>query len=306
MNIYGKSAANVEQLSVRKERGFDRFELQLLDEMITNDGIIDAEKAYDLPAVAQFNVYAVHAPLVETGDVVLEHMLHGHGAKLLEQCFYIAEYMANARMRDILLVVHTRYSLYDYKETGLWNDLLVQVGLLLNKYPHVHMGIENVVPFGTQMGGMRFCNNCKFDNVEIAKRMCLLLDTDRIGTVLDTCHAMMTQKYVKALYDAIADGDRYPMEKLDLDEYFKQNAEYCKLIHCSNMKGNGMRVPEHGAPFLGSEPEDVALLTQIMKSYARYGYQCPITLEVGELNLMSPINYSKTWMTMVSVCEKLS
>ena len=39
MNIYGKSAANVEQLSVRKDCGFDRFELQLLDEMITNDGI---------------------------------------------------------------------------------------------------------------------------------------------------------------------------------------------------------------------------------------------------------------------------
>ena len=117
MNIYGKSAANVEQLSIRKDRGFEKFELQLLSEMITENEILNAEDVYDLAAVSQFNVYAVHAPLIPEGDVNLEHMLRGSGAKLLEQCFYIAEYMAKARMRDIILVLHTRFSLKDYEST---------------------------------------------------------------------------------------------------------------------------------------------------------------------------------------------
>ena len=305
MNIYGKSAANVEQLSVRKERGFDRFELQLLSEMITENETLNAEDVYDLPAVSQYNVYAVHTPLIPEGDVNLEHMLRGAGAKLLEQCFYIAEYMGKVRMRDIILVAHTRFNLKEFQQLGLWNDLVVTVGLLLNKYPHVHMAIENVTLLtDIQSHDIRFSNNVKFDNVEIAKKLRLLLDTDRVGTVLDTCHAMMSKKYIEICYKAVND-ERYPMENLSLDEYFKQNAEVCKLIHCSNLKGNGIRVPEHGAPFLCKNPEDVALLTQIMKSYIKYGYNCPITLEVGEIHVMNPINYSKTWMTLMSVCDKL-
>lgn len=304
MNIYGKSAANVEQLQIRNNRGFEKYELQLLSEMITDDGILNAEDAYDLPAIAQFNVYAVHSPLIPTGDVNLEHMLRGPKAKLLEQCFYISEYLAKARMRDITLIVHTRYSLWDFENTGLWNDCVVVLGLLLNKYPHVHLAIENVIPFSNKTKEIRFSNNCKFDNIELAEKLRLLLDTDRVGTVLDTCHAMMTKKYVEVLYKAIND-DRYPMENLSLDEYFRRNAETCKLIHCSNMIGNGMQVPEHGAPFLCDRPEDVALLTQIIKSYVRYGLDCPITLEVGEIDIMSPINYSKTYMTLLSVFDKL-
>ena len=306
MNIYGKSAATVEQLSIRKDRGFDRFELQLLAEMLSDDGILNAEDVYDLAAVAQYNIYAVHAPLFPDGDMNLEHMIRGSGQKLLDQCFYIAEYMAKARMRDITLITHTRFSLRDYEKTGLWHDLLGVIGTMLNKYPHVHIAIENVVPFvDIKHHDIRFSNNIKFDNVEIAKKLRMLLETERVGTVLDTCHAMMTKKYVGTCYQAVND-ERYPMENLSLDEYFKQNAETCKLIHCSNMRGNGMQVPEHGAPFLCENPEDVALLTQIMKSYIRYGYECPITLEVGEVDIMNPINYSKTWMTMMSVCEKLS
>ena len=304
MNIYGKSAANVEQLQVRQGRGFEKYELQLLSEMITKDGIINADEAYDLPALAHFNVYAVHAPLVSEGDVVLEHMISGQGAKLLEQCFHISEYLAQQRMRDITLIVHTRFSLYDFQQTGLWNDFVVLIGLMLNKYPHVHIAIENVIPFNNKGQGMRFSNNCKFDNIEIVEKLRMLLETDRIGTVLDTCHAMMTQKYVQALYDVI-DDDNYPMENLSLEEFFKRNAEYCKLIHCSNMKGNGMQVPNHGAPFLCDNPADVAMLTRIMKNYVRYSFNCPITLEVGEVDVMKPINYSKTYMTLMSVCDKL-
>ena len=31
------------------------------------------------------------------------------------------------------------------------------------------------------------------DNIEIAKKLRMLLETERVGTVLDTCHAMMTK-----------------------------------------------------------------------------------------------------------------
>lgn len=305
MNVYGKSAANVEQLEQRLDRGFEKFELQLLGEMISENGILNADDVYDLPALSQYNIYAVHAPLVEAGDINLEYMVRGPKVKLLDQCFYIAEYLAKARFKDMLLIVHTGMDVETLKNLGdNWNDLVVTVGLMLEKYPHVHLCIENVIPIqDVKHHKIRFTNNFRFDNVQMALELRQLLDTDRVGTVLDTCHAMMTKKYIDVLYNEINDKELYPAEDLSLDEFFKQNMDVCKLIHLSGMKGNGMKAPNHGAPFLHTDSKDVAMLQYIMRCYYKYNYNCPLTLEIGEMDVNKPCNYSRTLKTLMQVCN---
>lgn len=304
MQIYGKSALTNKQMRIRKEMGFDKFELQLLGEMIGNDGkILPAKEVYDLKTISQYDIRAVHAPLVNGGDINLEYMVFGEKSKLLEECFYIAEYMAVEKQRDIILIVHTGTTVDILKQLGnIWNQLIVAIGLMLSKYPHVHLAIENIIPFrNIKYHNIQASNNFKFDNVQMAKEINEALDTNRVGTVLDTCHVLMTQRYVKAIYDIINDNEKYPMEDLSMEMYFKNNAETCKLIHLSGMDSNGIESPDHGAPFVKESPEKMEQLKEIVKMYKKYNYQCPVTLEVGEIDLSFPQNYLREKEALLSV-----
>ena len=54
------------------------------------------------------------------------------------------------------------------------------------------------------------------------------LNTKRIGTCLDTCHATISRKYMEAVYNEIGD-----IKCLDyfLESYFKRNKDYIYPMH---------------------------------------------------------------------------
>ena len=157
------------------------------------------------------------------------------------------------------------------------------IGCLLFKYPYTEVAIENVSPIRKPYSGdLHLCNNFHFDNVIMAKELRKQLNTDRIGTVLDTCHAMIAEKYISLIYEAI--GDTEPAD-YTLDAYFKQNQEVIKLIHLSDMRGSGYGKGKHAIPFTENT---LTRLQGILSLYYKYDYTCPITLEVEEMDLLNP------------------
>ena len=125
----------------------------------------------------------------------------------------------------------------------------------------------------------------------MAKKLNETLETDRVGTVIDTCHIMMTQNILKAIFDYVNDP-LYPMEDVSMKKYFEMNAGVCKLIHLAGVQGNGIASEHHGVPLLTFMPERLSLLEEILDLYFKYEYKCPITLEVCESDLNNPTNYA--------------
>lgn len=117
-----------------------------------------------------------------------------------------------------------------------WKRVLNSVGCLLLKYPYTELAIENITPVrNAHQKPLYRSNNYKFDNVVMAKELRKQLHTDRVGTVLDICHARITDRYMNELYKILGDEP----EDYSLDNFFKLNKDVIKLIHLADMRGSG-------------------------------------------------------------------
>lgn len=304
MEIYGKRALRIDQLNAGIQKGMNKIEIQLLDELFDeNQHCLKAKKVFDLDEMAKYDIRVVHAPLIKGEDINIEHMTFGEYSKLLNEICYLANYIAEKRNRDVIIVVHTAKSIQELRRLGdNWNQLVVTVGLMLSKYPRIEFAIENVIPFTyTPENRIIMKNNFNCDNVAMAKALNELLDTDRVGTVLDTCHIQITQKYIKAIFDALNDNINMPMEDLSFEHYFIENAAICKLIHLATMTDNGLSPGTHGTPYRAYDKEEMDRLAHIISLYKKYRYACPITLEVLETDFLNPQNYLKAKESLLSL-----
>lgn len=281
--IYAKSSFTKEQMNVKCAIGCDGLEIQLLGELIEDRGngeYVRPEEVFDLKAFENYPISVVHAPLLlGQGDVVLEVLCDRKDCTLLQSVFEIANYYGEIQGKKIIVVFHTETFLGKINDIGqAWNNITQVVGYMLERYPYTELVIENVSPLrGVDKGEeLHLSNNFAFDNVVMVDELRRTLNTDRIGTCLDTCHAMLAEKYICGLYNMVGD---VPAPDLSMGEFFRKNAEYLKLIHLADAKGSGYGKGKHGIPFT-EETSD--RLTNILKMYKGIGLDCPITLEVEE------------------------
>ena len=194
--------------------------------------------------------------------------------------------------------VHSEMNLSNLQSLNIWVNIVKYVGEILNKYPYTSLCIENVSPIRcTQKENIALCDNFLFDNVEIVKELRKELNTTRIYTVLDTCHAMLTEKYLKSIYFAL--GKTCP--DYSLNRFFMENKDYIGLIHLSDYKGNGYDKGNHGIPF---NDFTKGKLNYILWLYQKYEYTCPITLEVCEKDYLVCDGYKKTKELIKEIIEK--
>lgn len=101
------------------------------------------------------------------------------------------------------------------------------------------------------------------------------LNSKRIGTVLDTCHAIIS----------IQVTDRWRKEGfcevLSLHKYLEANADCMNIVHLSNAKGYGFGI-DHGVNF--KSQEDIEVFEEIMKILKDRNYQGLLTLELQEVD----------------------
>lgn len=293
--LYAKGSLTHEQLSVKESIGCDGLEVQLLSELIQDrvNGLYHkATDVFNLEDLSIHNIKVVHAPLIPgQGDVTLEVLVDNKDIALLTQIFKIADYFGKIYNRNTIIVLHSE-SYYDAMVDigGTWSRITMCLRNLLNTYKNVEVAIENVSPFrGIGKGkNLHLANNFGFDNIEIVEHLREELGTDKIGTCLDTCHAMLTNKYITGVYKAVGD---VPIEDFSLERYFYENADYIKLIHLSNIHGSGYGKGRHGVPFNDSTKD---VLNSVLTLYHNYRYKCPITLEVEEDDYAVCNGYRKT------------
>lgn len=292
--IYAKSALKEADIDCKMNIGCDGIEIQLLSELVDKEhgGYKNASIAFNLSKFERFPISVVHCPIISgIGDMTLEQMCDMEDIKLLEQTCFIADYFGRSQHKQITVVVHSETYLDFIKGIGSTLDRITStLYQLLESYPNIRIGIENVSPLrgiGKDQQ-LHLSNNFKFDNVKLAEYFRKELGTVRIGTVLDTCHATITKKYMDCLYKEVA--DRKP-EDYSMDKYFEMNKDTCFLIHLADIAGSGYGPKRHGIPYT-SETADKC--NEILGIYSKYGYTCPITLEVEETDFLVSDGYRNT------------
>lgn len=293
--ILAKAALNHEQIKTKINIGCDGIEIQLLDEMLDkNDSRswLDVHNVFNLEEFKTYPIKVIHTPIIKgKDDVLLEHITNVRDYKIIYNSFDIANYFGKIQNIKVGVVCHSETNKKQLENIGnIWEELKKRVNELLLQFPYTELLIENMVPLRDieNCPIIELSNNYLFDNVEMVQSLRSNLKTDRIGTVFDTCHQMITKKYVDVLYDAIGDI-RKP--DISMETYLRKNSPYIKIIHIADMNGSGYGRGKHGIAF---DESTYWKLKNILQLVDRYAKNCTLTLEVAENSYKNPTGYITT------------
>jgi len=161
------------------------------------------------------------------------------------------------------------------------NFLIEKIGpklkAILDKNQHVDLVLENISAFD----GDRFRTVFYMSDVAYTVSVLNKIIPNRIYTLMDTCHMMMS---IEA-YSRITNG----IKITNWDEQFKQANDGVKMnmMHLNNIHDNGLG-DDHGVPFYSNDENDLKKLSEIMQAYEKYT-DCEITVEVREDSYTEPV-----------------
>ena len=300
MLIYAKSALKKKDIDTKIAIGCDGIEIQLLSELV--DGKIGryfkADEVFKLEDFKDYPIDVIHCPLLCSyglSDVNIESFAC-NDFSLFEQVCYIADYFGKIKSKNTLVVVHSELNIDNMIAVDILRKVVSTVSYMLMKYTNIEIAIENVTPLRkVYKDEIYFCNNFHFDNIKLAKYIRKELNTDRVGTCIDICHAMITNRYMKEIYRKLNDIE---YKDFTLDNYFEQNRDIVKLVHLADFKGNGYGKGKHGIRFTNQTKDR---LSYILSLYDKYNYKCPVTLEVEETDYLVCDGYKETRETILSL-----
>lgn len=284
VKFYCKSSLNKEQLNHRNELLTDGIELQLLKDFVDNP-LSNSEYIEQLGDNIS-KIFAIHIPLDKDKEYSdLQTLNNPSQRNILERACSLAQQISVINNRETLVVLHNSYSLEELNEDDtLFESISSFFYYLLITYPSIKIGIENVIPLLHRR--LLFRNGCLPSYTSVVKELRANLHTDRIGSVLDTCHALTTFRTLELIYE----HEYYPIP-ISMEDFFKLNEGVCFLVHLADVKGLGLQNNTHGISFSDDTTSD---LMELMDLYTKYIPGTPITIEVIENDYTDCINYSKT------------
>lgn len=279
--IYAKSVLKRDELLAKHILEHDGIEIQLFGDVTS--GNWDKEEL--VKAFKDDEIKSVHTPLgkdyfglEQITDLVIFQ-------RLWDICDFANELGALNDIK-ILIVIHLELTLAEIQNYGIYDSICAALESLLEAFPNIEFGIENVTPFvsdGITATNIKLRNSFYLDAPALVRTLRTDIQTDRIGTVLDTCHAEISLKIIELfnkLFDIPTSFD------MDLEAYFAANADVCKEIHIATFKEYGSTKETHGIPFT-----KLRQVEHLLKLYDEYHYNCPICIEVKEQNYLNCVGY---------------
>ena len=293
LKIYAKASFDSAEIREKIRCGCDGLEYNLQEDFLHRGSCF--ETCYLQEYFTMYNVEAVHVPFYANGLVMnMEHVFQHEDVSPIRNVFRLAQYCSELWKHKVLVVIHSSLSYYDYMEFELFRRRLKEVlGQFFADYPMVDLAVENVIPMEYKQNGAESPRLCNGTFTDLTSIVCDLREQfgERVGTVLDLCHAAMTEKYMKVLLEA---ADFLPHKNLpehldySMEHYFRIHQGICRLLHFNDFTGNGY-AQNHGTPL---ENEEKAAAW--MRFYDKYAYDCPLTLEIREADYKNCVNYRNT------------
>lgn len=282
MRIIAKAAIDQAQIEAKLECGCDGFELQMRGELLdsVNGGLLGLAEAYSLALLDGINVVAVHTPLLSGIDSYFEYYLQEYPG-LLEASFALAQMCSDKQKHPVRLVVHTALSVAE-PSTRVWLTRLAGIAV---GFPGVIVALENVLPVDFRNGNVELKNNFLFDAAILTRMLQNSLGKERVCTVLDTCHAQMSLRFV----NAVRRCTEVSIPRWSLEDFFKYFSSTLGCIHLATYKGGGYG-RDHGIGFKSGDPS----LKNIVDLYKKYGNDCDVVIEVREDDYTNCISFEET------------
>ena len=270
----------------------EAIELHLEDEIINDANWWNQELIDALP------IKIVHAPLLKKDDIRLESVEH---RKILLSTCKFAQRIAECKGYDIIVVIHLGMNPQIMKEVGIYDEVKTFMNILLGTYPNLEFAIENVIRLNKTIDGQ----SLTFRSVDFTAAPTFAKDINnkRVGTCLDTCHAMMDTVLMGLVANHIGDEyKRFKVEEVErgLDAFFEANRGVVKLIHLAKINKHGCG-DDHGLYF---SDDDEQLMREIIGLYRKYQYICPITIEVKEDDYYDAKNFQQTRKVLLKVLSE--
>lgn len=289
MHIIAKSQILIPNI-LGKAKICKDIELQLFDEFDNfNDCVDDLyQTVINIPDI---NIRCVHSPLESGEDVNIEFLENEKDFFKLSKTVELAGRLSDYYNETIKIIMHSSFNYENYKKIpSLLKRIEDFVEKSLDKYKNIIICIENVIPCKfSKEKELFFRNGCLFDNIKLVKHLRTKLNTNRIGTVLDTCHMMIT---LQTLDNIFKDNYIDYIKEFDMEKFFIENKDYIQLIHLCDVKNLGYNKKEHGIKF---ESDRLYLMSNLIDLYLEYNYRCDITIEIIEDDYVINNNFKENY-----------
>ena len=295
MKILGKSAIKKEDLEGKGD--INKFiEIQMMKEFETNIANID-KYLNTIVSIPNIDIIALHVPIIAGNNINIEYIENYTDNCRIANSIILAGKLSLHYNHRIKVIIHTamKYELYD-KIPILFENIIDFFDKYFYKYPLLDFCFENVVPL--EIGNdFNLRNGCFYDNVKLAKRLNFCFGTNRFGTVLDTCHALVT---IRTFQNILKDYSSF-LNDISLERFFIENKDTIKLIHLCDVENLGFAKGTHGVKF-----ENLNLMEQLMDYYIKYNYDCDITIEILENENMKNENFKNNFNSLKNICMEKS
>lgn len=282
--IYAKTSFSTQNAMCKHKIGCDGLEIQLLDENL--DTRFNLEEMYPMSDFERLAVKSIHTPLSyrhneKNCSTLLENLHDYRTFRDLHRVFQIANHFGKISNEIINIVIHSEHDVKSMD--GVWQKICENLLYVISLYPYTKLLIENVTPVEEDKStiGYHLANNYGFETVETVNKLRNDLRTDRIGAVLDLCHAGITNNQIGRLTI-----DTHLPNPYTLRNYFREFKDVCGLIHYNWYTGDGSGTGHGTVP-------TKAKCKMILDLYKEYGYTCPLVLEVREVDYLVCDNYRK-------------
>ncbi len=278
MKYIAKSAWGVENVLDKLERGAAGIEIQLLNP--------DNEKCLEMgykveDAFKLFPIVCIHTPLNAKTDCNY-NIETPRGQIEFIRTLFLAEKLMDKTSSRMNIVCHMNLGIKVLQELEILYRTMDFIAIQALLHPNVIINVENVV---NRMTGV-------YDNTILVRN----INLPNVGTVIDTCHALMSENFTGKITDNGAHTN-VDFTYQPLEECFKQNKDVCRWIHLNNAINTGELLGTgdgHSTPFSSDNKEDMETLTRILKLYKTLDLKPAICLEVKEEDYFNCVNFSKT------------
>lgn len=296
MKILAKSAPLGIQILDKVKKGCDGIEIQLLETFFQDSFTVD--DCFKIITETNAIVYTLHIPIVNGKDTNLENFSYPLYEYMFLKACELSSKLANHYKHNITMVIHNGFSLEQYQTMPLTFEYITNLlKRAFDKYNNIEFAFENILPFVISENKLPTTRNgFLYDNVDVANYFNNLFNTNRFGTVLDTCHFMCTHKIFTKMQE-IDKNQSY--NEFTLEDFIKANKDTIKIYHLTNIKNLGFGPKEHGTPFTDSK-EDIDFLNNFFDLHKKYVNTDPyLTLEIREDNFLDGQGYLQTKNTLM-------
>lgn len=290
MEIYGKCGCEEWQLANSIRDGFNRVELQLLEDFEQQSVDKVVELVEKKVRENKLQIVSIHTPIKGSVSYEIEDLIEDDKKLVMYKSFYLANEVAKLMGKRVNVVVHMRYNFTDLKSRGdIMYKIIREVDVLLGLFEHVGIVIENMCPVVLNEDEINFVNNGYMDNVRLVEALRKKLDTNRVGTVLDTTHMMA---YIK-LIEQIKKIEKIDVRVPRIEDFFVANDGMLEVVHLGNVNGLGLTAKTHATVFDTEKDDDVNKLKEICRCIEEYRSDVPVILELREKEYKFNSNINK-------------